>query len=121
MPGRGLGNRAITLWHRTVGFSCSLLFPRSADPPPLGAGGDLGILATPTVTKDCVTPFFSLFFGGINSTTYSRPAPPFQVIWRWFSLTFVLSLTDRRSFCPLFLDVSCRLGTLAVQRCGSGF
>ena len=32
-------------------------------PPPLGAGGDLGILATPTVAQGCVTPCF-LFGGG---------------------------------------------------------
>ena len=34
---------------------------RPADPPMLGAGGELGILATSTVAQDCVTscvPFF---------------------------------------------------------------
>ena len=48
------------------------------------------------------------------------PRHPFQVIWRWFSLTFFLSLTHRSPFFPL-LGVPCRLRSLAVQRCGSGF
>ena len=42
VPGCDLGNRATQLWHRTVGVSSSFLF-RPAVPPPLGAGGDLGI------------------------------------------------------------------------------
>ena len=52
VPGCGLDNRATQLWHKTVGLLCYFLF-RAADPRPLGAGGDLGILATPTVTQDC--------------------------------------------------------------------
>ena len=48
VPAHGLGDRAIKLWHRSVGFSCSFLFVLLT-PPSLGAGGDLGILATPTV------------------------------------------------------------------------
>ena len=52
VPGRGLSNPAAKLWHRTVGFSCPFLL-RPADPPPIGAGGDLGIFATPTVAQDC--------------------------------------------------------------------
>ena len=33
-----------------------IFFLRPADPPPpLGAGGDLGTLATPTVAQDCMT------------------------------------------------------------------
>ena len=55
--------------HRTVGLSCSFLF-RPADPPPLGAGGDLSILANPTVAQDCVTPCF-LFFPWYNFASHS--------------------------------------------------
>ena len=38
------------------GFRAFLLF-RPADPPRLGAGGDLGILATPAVAQDCAFSF----------------------------------------------------------------
>ena len=48
VPGRFLGNRVIKSRHKTVDFSCSFLFVLLT-PPSLGAGGDLGILATPTV------------------------------------------------------------------------
>ena len=93
VPSHGLGNRAAKLWHRTVGFSFSFLF-RPADPSPIGAGGVLGILATPTVAQDCVT-LFSPFrwynfaspplaafvalrqFFAFPSTRF-RPASPFR-------------------------------------------
>ena len=77
VPGHGLGNRAAKLWHRTVGFSCSILL-RPPDSPPLGAGGVLGIFVTPTVAQGCVT-FFFLLFGGIIS-----PHPPSLRLWRYF-------------------------------------
>ena len=74
---------------------------RAADPPPLGAGGVLGIVGH----SDCGTGLTVCFFfalGGIISPrplaafvallriftfppTRFRPAPPFQVIWQWFS------------------------------------
>ena len=93
VPGCSLGNRATQLRHSTVGFSCYFLF-RLAVPPPLGAGGDLGILATLTVAQDCLTSC-SLFrcynfaspalakvvallrFSAYPSTN-SCPAPPFK-------------------------------------------
>ena len=93
VPGCGLVNRANQLWHRTVVFSFCFLF-RPADPPPLGAGGDLGILATPAVAQDCVTScfLFSVVKFGLAPvakvvalprfsafpSTHSRPAPPFR-------------------------------------------
>ena len=77
VPGCGLDNRATQLWHKTVGLLCYFLF-RAADPRPLGAGGDLGILATPTVAQGCVTSCF-LFFGGLIS-----PRPPSLRLWRYF-------------------------------------
>ena len=40
---------------------------RPANPPPLGAGGDLDILATPTVAQYYVTSFKNIFFGGMIS------------------------------------------------------
>ena len=117
VPGRGLGNRGATLWHKTDGFLCPFLF-RPADPLAVGAGGDLGTSATPTVAQDCVA-FCFLLFGGIFRLAPTRQGcgcfgfrfsddtfllrPPFQVIRRWFSLTFFLSLTDRPPFFPLFL------------------
>ena len=44
-------------------------------PPSLGAGGDLGILTTPTVPQDCVTSWFSLF------RRYNFASPP-SLRWR---------------------------------------
>ena len=103
VPGRRLGNRAIKWWLRTVCFSCSYFF-RPADPPPLGAGSDLGIFATLTVAQDCVI-FFLLFFGGTTS-----PRLPSLKLWRYFGL----SLFRRQILAPrplsgdgtsVFLDV----------------
>ena len=49
--------------------------------PPLGAGGDLGNLATPIgVAQNFVTPCL-IFFGGITS-----PRPPSLRLWRYFGL-----------------------------------
>ena len=45
--------------------------------------------------------------------------PPSLVMWRWFSLTFSLSLTGRPPLLLIFLGFSCRLRSLTVQRCGS--
>ena len=118
--------RATRVWHRTVGFSYHFLFC-PADPPPLGDGSDPSILATSTVVQDCVTYVFSVsvvqfrlvpldkvgallrFFS--FPSTHSRPAP----------VAFTLSLTDRPPSYPFLLVVSCRLRSLAVQRCGSEF
>ena len=87
-------------------------------PPLLGDGAGLGILATPTVAQDCVTSCFLDFGGtilprpprqGCGGTSVFRfsvdtfsPRPPFQLIWRWFSLTILLFLTDKASFIFLF-------------------
>ena len=68
--GCSLDNRAIHLRHRTIGFAGSFLF-RPADPSWLGAGGDLGILATLAVARDCVTSFV-LLFGDLISPRPSR-------------------------------------------------
>ena len=122
VSGSGLGNGATQLLLRTVGFLCYCLY-RPADPPPLGAGGDLGILATPSVAQDCATSCFCPFrwyFGFSRFRRHILAPPPLQVIWRLFSLTFFLSLTDRPHFFSLFLGVSCRLRSLTVHRCGSG-
>ena len=68
--GAGLGDPTALLWHRTRFLSCWAVFGVVLahfvlpTPPPLGAGGDLGILATPTVAKNSVTSCF-LFFSGI--------------------------------------------------------
>ena len=59
VPGRGLGNRAAKLWHKAVGFGVRFIFVLPI-PPTLGAGGNLGIFATPAVAQDCLT-FFSPF------------------------------------------------------------
>ena len=75
VPGRGLGNQAAKLWHRTVGFSCSFLF-RPADPLPIGAGGVLGIFPTPNVAQDYVT-FFVYPFRWYN---FASPAPLAKVV-----------------------------------------
>ena len=103
VPGRHLVNGAIKLRLRTVVFSCYYLF-RPADLPPLGAGGDLGILVTPTVAQDWITPYF-LLFGGVTS-----PRPPSLRLWRYFGFTF--PSTHSRPVPPLsgnvaavFLDV----------------
>ena len=74
VPDCGLGNRATHLWHRTVVFSCRFL-SRPADPTPLGTGGDLGILATPTVCGFLC----SLFSGDLTS-----PRTPTPRLWRCF-------------------------------------
>ena len=92
VPGCGLGNRAT---HSIVAQDCWFLmfFPfSSCRSPLLGAGGDLDILATPTVAQDYVISCF-LFFGGIIDllakvvallrflafpSTHSRPGPPFR-------------------------------------------
>ena len=66
-----------------------------------------------------MTPYF-LFFGGLPRPPSLRfwryfcfslfhrhilaPPPPFQVIWRRFSLTLFLSLTDRSPFFPFFIE-----------------
>ena len=72
-------------------FYCSFFLP--AVPPSLGTGGDLSILATPTVAQDCVT-LCALILGDLIPprpplakvvallrffafpSTHSRPAPP---------------------------------------------
>ena len=79
VSGSGLGNGATQLLLRTVVFLCYCLY-RPADPPPLGAGGDLGILATPTVAQDCVTccaPFFR---------RYNFASPPSLRLWLFFAV-----------------------------------
>ena len=48
--GCGLGNRATQLRHGMVCFSCYFIF-RPADPPPVGAGGDMGYVGY----SDCDT------------------------------------------------------------------
>ena len=53
-------------------------------------------------------------------STHSLPAP-LSSHTRWFSLTFLLSLTDRPPFFPFFLGIPYRLRSLAVQRCWGGF
>ena len=105
--------------------------------PLLGAGGDLGNLATPIgVAQNFVTPCL-IFFGGITS-----PRPPSLRLWRYFGLPLFrrhilappplsgdmavvfldvfLPLTDRPPLFSFFLGVSCRLRSLAVQRCENG-
>ena len=53
-----------------------MFFPfSSCRSPPLGAGGDLGIFATPTVAQDCVTPCFPFFGGALAS-------PPLASLFR---------------------------------------
>ena len=104
--------------------------------PPLGAGGRSGYFGYSDCGTNCVTSYL-IFFDGVISPrplrmwryfgfcfpvgTFSPRPPPVQVIWRWFSLTFILSLTGSPLFFPCFLVVPCRLRGLAVQRCGSGF
>ena len=84
-------------------FRVRLLFVLPTTPPPLGAGGALGIFATLTVAQDCV--IFPLLFGGIIS-----PRPPSLRLWTYFSLL----LFGRHVFAPpslqgdmalVFLDV----------------
>ena len=70
VPGCGLGNRATQLWYKTVGFSCFFCFRP--------AGGDLGILATPTVAQDWMTSCFSF------SVVYISPRPPSLTLWPYF-------------------------------------
>ena len=54
--------------------------------------------ASPPVAKVVTLLRFSA-----NPSTHSRPVSPFQVIWRWFSLTFSCPVrTDSLSF-PFFL------------------
>ena len=49
------------------------------------------------------TPAFNDFFPPLPApSTFSHRRPPFQGIWRLFSLTFFLSLTDRPPLFPFF-------------------
>ena len=80
VPSCGLGHRITQLWHRTVGLSCSVPVCHT-DLPPLGAGGDLGILTTPAAAQDCVPSCF-LFSDGMT-----WPRPPSLRLWRYFGLS----------------------------------
>ena len=80
VPGCGLGHRATQLWHRTAVFSCYYIF-RPADPAPLGAGGNLSILATQTVVQDCVTSCFLLF------RWHNFVSTPLLGLWRYFAFS----------------------------------
>ena len=119
VPGCGLGKIGpLNCGTRLLFFRRSLQFVLPI-PPLLGDGGGLGILATPTVAQDCVTSCFLDFGGtilprpprsGCGGTSVFRfsvdtfsPRPPSQVIWRWFSSTLFLSLTDKPPFFPFFL------------------
>ena len=116
----GWGSRATHLWHRIVVFLCCFMC-RPANPPLPRARGRWRSrsfdYSTHTVAPDCVT-FWVLPF--VFLPIHSRPARLLAGAWR-FSLTFFLSLTDGPPFFPFFLGVPCRLRSLAVQRCGSGF
>ena len=135
VPGHGLGNRAAKLRHRTV-FVFVLVSFSSCRPTPFVAGVVLGDFAAPTVAQDYV---IFLLFGGIIS-----PRPPSLRWWRYFGFSFFhrhvfapppsfpgdmamvfidvfFSVMDRPPCFPFLLGVPCRLRSLAVQRCGSGF
>ena len=79
--GAGLGDPTALLWHRTRFLSCWAVFGVVLahfvlpTPPPLGAGGDLGILATPTVAKNSVTSCFLFFSGIYDGSRILHPHP----------------------------------------------
>ena len=94
VPDRGLSNRAIKLWHRTVGFSCSFLF-RPADPPPARSWGASGYFGYSDCGAGPCDSLFSLcrwynfasppslrlrYFGFCICVDPFSPRPPFQVI-----------------------------------------
>ena len=137
VAGRGLGNQAAKLWHRTVDFSCSFLF-RPADLPPLAAGGDLGIFCH----SDCGAGLCDFLFFPFRLYSFASPPLATVVALLRFSLfrphvfaplpllgdmavIFLdfcfLPSTDRPPFFTFFLGIPCRLRSLADQRCGSGF
>ena len=96
-PGCGLGNRATQLLHRTVGFLRPFPF-RPADRTPLGAGGDLGILATLTVARNCTTFRFIFRWYNFASSTSSLG------LWRYFGfLLFHLHIVAPS---PLLADMA---------------
>ena len=49
------------------------------------------------------------------------PRPPFQVIWRWFSLTWFLSVDDRPPFFPPFLAFLVGFVASPLRGVGVGF
>ena len=111
-------------------FFCIFFLFRPAVSPPIGAGGDLSILATPTVAQDCVTSCFPFFFGDIIS-----PCSPSLRLWRYFGFprfrrhilaplpladdmtvvfVYVLPVTCGYASFSFFFGVPCRFRRLAV-------
>ena len=135
VPGHDLGNRAAKLGRTTFMFFAFVSFTSCRTPPPSGPGAFWDFLPL-GMWHRIVLLFFSfsavqfllaplaavvaLLWVFVFPPTRFRPAPPFQVIWRWFSLTFFLSRTDGPPFFPFVLGVPYRLRGLAVQSCGGG-
>ena len=121
------------------GLSFFVFLPfSSCRSPPVGSRGRSGYFGYPdcgTGLHDSIFSLFSvynfaspplvevvaLFWFFAFPSAHSRPPPPLQVTWRWFFLTFFLTLMDRPRFFPFFLGVFGRLRSLAFQRCGSEF
>ena len=52
---------------------------------------------------------------------FASPPPPFQVMWRWFSLTFFLSVVDRPPLFPFLLAFLVSFAASPFRDVGVGF